>query len=69
MNYKEKDMIVIVNYLQGKNLGYVKQITVETGAEKLRVYPILFELEQKGIIKVLERESFGAPKVVMLKAF
>ena len=35
-----------------------------SGADKLRVYPALFELEQSGFLEVVEREELGAPLVV-----
>lgn len=66
MNYKERDTVSIVNYLQERKAVKVDDVIAEAGAEKFRVYPILFELEQAGLIVVLERESMGAPKVVKL---
>ena len=45
----------------------MQDIITHSGAEKLRVYSILFELEQEGRIEVTEREELGAPKVVCLK--
>lgn len=66
MDYKAMDTESIVNYLQGKKQVKVEDIKAESGAETLRVYPILFELEQAGIIKVLSRASLGAPEVVKL---
>lgn len=38
----------------------VERIINESGAEKLRVYPILFEEEQAGNIVVTERCKLGA---------
>ena len=66
MNGKERDAAAIVNYLQGKKEVLVQDIINESGAEKLRVHPILFELEQEDVIIVMEREALGAPKRVML---
>lgn len=66
MNYKELDTMAIVNYLQGKNSVKVSDIIAEAGIEKLRVYPILIELEQDGIIIVSQRAPLGAPEVVSL---
>lgn len=66
MDYKEKDTVAIVNYMQGKKTVNVEDIIAESGAEKLRVYPILFELEQNHVVEVLEREPMGAAKVVKL---
>ncbi len=68
MTNKGKDMTAIVNFLQGRNAVEVEEILARSGAEKLRVYPILFELEQEGKIEVMERKPFGeAKKVRMVK--
>lgn len=42
----------------------VDDIIQNSGADKLRVYPALFELEQNGFLEVVEREELGAPLVV-----
>lgn len=61
--YKRK----VVRYIYACADGVsVEDIIRYSGAEKLRVYPILFELEQNGNLLVLERESFGAPKIVAI---
>ena len=41
-------------------------ILQHSGANRLRVYPALFELEQEGQLEVLEREVLGAARVVRL---
>lgn len=66
MNYKEIDKQVIVKYMTGKDAVNVKDIIEECGTEKLCVYPILFEMEQDKELEVIEREYFGAAKVVRL---
>ena len=38
-----------------------------SNADKLRVYPALFELEQNGFLEVVEREELGAPLIVRKK--
>ena len=38
-----------------------------SNADKLRVYPALFELEQSGFLEVAEREELGAPIKVRKK--
>lgn len=65
MNYKIIDTQKIVEYISSC-LGdiIVDDIILNSGADKLRVYPALFELEQDGFIEVLEREELGAPAVV-----
>lgn len=64
MGPKEKDTMAIVNYLQGKKKVKVQDIETESGADRLRVYLILFELEQSAWITVLERAPLGDPLVV-----
>ncbi len=66
MTYKEKDLAAILNYMQGKKSVTVEDIQNESGAEPMRVYTILFELEQKEVIEVLSREKLGAAKSVRL---
>ena len=66
MDNKEKDTIAIVNYLQGKKSVSVDDIKKESGANGLRVYPILFELEQSGVIEVTKGASLGAAEEVRL---
>ena len=61
VNYKLIDTQKIIDYIN----SFSGEIRVRnSGADKLRVYPALFELEQEGIIDVLEREELGAPTVV-----
>ena len=46
MNYKELDTQRIKDYIQSHPDGVeVEDIIAHSGAEKLRVYPALFELE------------------------
>lgn len=65
VNYKLIDTQKIVDYINA-SLGEVRveDIIGNSGAEKLRIYPVLFELEQSGFIEVMEREELGAPAVV-----
>jgi hypothetical protein len=44
----------------------VEEILSEAGAERLRVYLILFELEQSAWITVIERSPLGEPLVVKI---
>lgn len=65
MNYKLIDTQKIIDYISSSLEEIrVEDITQNSGADKLRVYPALFELEQDGFIEVLEREELGAPIVV-----
>ena len=64
-NYKYLDTQRILRYLQQHKEGAtVDAILQYSGADKLRVYPALFELEQAGQLEVLEREELGAPRIV-----
>lgn len=65
MNYKFIDNQKIIDYIDSfTDAISVEDIIQNSGADKLRVYPALFELEQEGFIEVLEREELGAPTVV-----
>ena len=65
IDYKHLDTQHILRYLQQHPEGtFVENIILHSGADKLRVYPALFELEQAGQLEVLEREELGAPRVV-----
>lgn len=66
MNYKERDIASIVAYLKGKEHVEVSNIEAESGAEKLRVYAIVFELMLAGRLRVDQNNPFGSPKVVTL---
>ena len=65
MNNKD-NITLVLDFLRGKEAVNVSDIIKDCGAEQLSVYPILFKLEQEGIVKVLEREQFGAAKLVAL---
>ena len=68
MDYKYLDTQRILRYLQQHKEGTtVDTILQYSGADKLRVYPALFELEQEGRLEVLEREELGAPTKVRLR--
>ena len=65
VNYKLIDTQRIIDYIISFPKGIaVESIIQNSGADKLRVYPALFELEQSGWLEVLEREELGAPSVV-----
>lgn len=65
VNYKFLDTQKIIDYMNG-HLSFieVEDIIQNSGADKLRVYPALFELEQSGFLEVVEREELGAPLIV-----
>ena len=54
MNYKQQDIDRILSYLQAYPISTVNAIILESGAERLRVYPNLLELSQEWIIRVLK---------------
>ena len=62
MDYKQQDTLRILDYLRRYPNGVsVDDIIEHSGADRLRVYPALFELEQAGRLEVL-----GAARVVRL---
>lgn len=66
-NYKHLDTQRILHYLRQHPEGTsVENIILHSGADKLRVYPALFELEQAGRLEVQEREELGAASKVKL---
>lgn len=65
VNYKIIDTQKIKDYISSfPTTISVDDIIRNANADKLRVYPALFELEQEGYIEVAEREELGAPSVV-----
>lgn len=66
-NHKDEDKKQIFDYIKGKAEVHVKDIIDNSGAEKFRIYPILFELEHEGDIIVIKRAQFGAPEIVAIK--
>lgn len=67
INYKKKDAEAIMAYLKN-NEGDVEvsDIMEKSGACKLRVYTILFEMTMQGVIAVVRESAFGAPESVRL---
>ena len=56
IDYKALDTQKVVDYI----LSFSEEVLVvniiqNSGADKLRVYPALFELEQNGFLEVVER--------------
>ena len=64
--YKKQDREQILAYLKAHPISSVEAIMEESGAEPVRVYPILFELNQEKKIRVLEETGWGAPLRVEL---
>lgn len=59
-NYKLKDIEAMMAYMKGKEYVNVEDMIRESGAEELRVYPIIAELSAKGVIEIVERDKMGA---------
>ena len=68
MNYKQQDRERILSYLKIHPISTVDAIIQESGAERLRIYPILFELSQEKRIRVVEESEWGAPVMVEMIA-
>ena len=66
MDCKHQDRDKILAYLKNHLVCTVGDIILESGAERLRVYPILFELCQEKKIKVLKEAEWGAPVRVVI---
>ena len=65
VNYKIIDTRRIMDYISScPEAVLVEDIIRHSGADKLRVYPALFELEQSGWLEVTERVELGAPMMV-----
>ncbi|WP_308757406.1 hypothetical protein [uncultured Bacteroides sp.] len=68
VNYKLIDTQKVIDYINSSIADVaVGDIIQNSGADKLRVYPALFELEQSGFLEVIEREELGAPLIVRKK--
>ena len=69
MDYKAIDTRRIIDYIDSfpSSVIGVEDIIQNAGADKLRAYPALFELEQGGFLEVVEREELGAPLIVRKK--
>ncbi len=68
INCKETDRKAILEYMKGKAEVHVDDIIANSGAERLRVYPILFEEERSGYVVVVKANQWGAPEIVSLKS-
>lgn len=66
-NLKEQDRKKILDFMKGRAEVMVYDILKHSGADKLRVYSILFEEEMKGHVRVIKTHDMGAPKIVALK--
>lgn len=68
MNYKEQDRQAILDYLAGKGEVEMTKVMAESGANKLRVYVLVFELQDEGKLEITRSNEWGTPMAVKLKA-
>ena len=66
-NYKQLDRDRVLLYLKEHGVSIVDAIVEQSGAEPLRIYPLLFELAQEKIIRIVEENAWGAPLKVELR--
>lgn len=67
INYKELDRKRLIAYLaDNEGVVDVKDLLENSGADQLRVFPLLFELSREGAVEVLEEDKLGAPEKVRL---
>lgn len=69
-NSKTDDKTKILSYIRshGTDSVSVQDIIDLSGAHFMRIYPILFEMEEEGIIDVVQREEMGSPRYVKIKS-
>ena len=66
-SYKQQDRERILSFISSQGgRALVEAIIERSGAEPLRVYPLLFELRQEGLLAYEEEEEYGSPKRVRL---
>lgn len=65
-NFKEQDRKKILDFMRGRAEVMVHDIMKNSGADRMRVYTLLFEEEQRGRIRVVKAGKFGAPEIVTL---
>lgn len=67
INYKAIDRERILSFIASQGgMASVIDIMEQSGAEKLRVYPILMEENLAGRLMYVEEEEYGSPKVVKI---
>ena len=68
-SYKSQDRERILSFISNRGgSALVEEVIEQSGAEPLRVYPLLFELRQEGLLAYEEEEEYGSPKRVRLMA-
>lgn len=61
---KENDRQLILNFIKGKYEVHVVDIISYSGANKLRIYPIILEEVAKGSIRIISSTALGSPDIV-----
>lgn len=67
-NLKERDRKRLLDYMKGKAEVHVDDLLENSGADRLRVYPILTEEVQSGSIVVVKSTGWGTPEIVALRS-
>ena len=68
-SYKRQDRERILSFISNQGgSALVEAIMERSGAEPMRVYPLLFELRQEGLLAHEEEEEYGSLKRVRLMA-
>ena len=68
-SYKSQDRERILSFISSQGgSALVEEVMERSGAEPMRVYPLLFELRQEGLLAHEEEEEYGSPKRVRLMA-
>ena len=65
-NYKQLDRDRVLLYLKEHGVSTVDAIVEQSGVEPLRIYPLLFELAQERVIRIVEENAWGSPLKVEL---
>ena len=68
-NMKEQDRKKVLDFMKGRSEVMVHDIISNSGANRLRVYAILFEEEMLGHIYVIQSSELGAPEIVSIKSY
>ena len=64
---KRQDRERILSFISNQGgSALVEEVMERSGAEPMRVYPLLFELRQEGLLAYEEEEEYGSPKRVRL---
>lgn len=63
---KDRDRGFIIGFMKGRAEVMVFDILKNSGADRLRVYPIIFEEIRKGNVRVIKEGNLGEPLIVSL---